>query len=432
MVIKSSKIILGSLLIACFSKLHVISEIFYALIEPSIDAVYFIPDTDSDTELQRSSVPSINVPLRFEVRHSNITADGSDSYRFCFILSHSQELSRVEYKEYCVPTLKTSLSIHDLSEGDYLLRSYIKQLNQHSQTDTISADSVVIPQSVQSRSFQIVSYRRVLPSISYINSDPVNLVPDLRSMQAEYVLEYQFIESSSLLPLADFVVCLYIMDAVSRELIVARTCTTDIQSAMMLRHLPIGKYHIHSYLRRKIPSSARDTNKNIEDRKADEIVLDVTVLQLDQIEDSRIIIGVTTSEFIADSHSGVADIVIPYQTVGPRVILRQLHTCIVMQDQHHNNEGRTSPGNNCQPSTRSELTLSNIKPGVYKLTLFLAVIDPDSGEPTMQYPSSEVSTAVIVQLPSEFIPSYDWKPLHAWHTIPSGIETRYAISYHIG
>lgn len=430
MINTSSKIILGSLLIACCSKLHVISEIFYALIEPSIDAVYFIPDTDSDTELQRSSVPGINVPLRFEVRHFNKTTDYSDSYRFCFILSHSHELSRVEYKEYCVPTLKTSLSIHDLSEGDYFLSSYIKQLNQHSQTDTISADSVVIPQSVQSRSFQIVSYRRVLPSISYINSDPVNLVPDLRSMQAEYVLEYQFIEASSLLPLSDFVVCLYIMDAASRELIVARTCTTHIQSAMTLRHLPIGKYHIHSYLRRKTPSSVRDTNKNIEDRKVDEIVLNVTVMQLDQIEASRIIIGATASEFVADSHSGVADIVVPCQTVGPRVILRQLHMCIVMQDQHHNNEGRTSPDSSCQPSTRSELTLSNIKPGVYILTLFLAVIDLDSGESTMQYPSSEVSTAVTVQLPSEFIPSYDWKPLHAWHTIPSGIETRYAISYH--
>jgi len=428
MIITLFKIILVSLLIACCSKLHAISEIFYALIEPNIDAVYFIPDTDSDTELQRSSVPSINVPLRFEVRHHNKTTDCGDSYRFCFILSHSHELSRVEYKEYCVPTLKTSLSIYDLSEGDYLLSSYIKQLNQHSQTDAISADSVVIPQSVQSRRFQIVSYRRVLPIISYINSDPVNLVPDLRSMQAEYVLEYQFIETSSLLPLADFVVCLYIMNAASTELIVTRTCTTQIQSAMTLRHLPIGKYHIHSYLRRKTPSSVRD----IEDRKVDEIVLNVTVMQLDQIEASRIIIGATTSEFVADSHSGVADIVVPYQTVGPLVILRQLHMCIVIQDQHHNNDGRTSPVSSCQPSTRSELTLSNIKPGVYILTLFLAVIDLDSGEPMMQYPSSEVSTAVTVQLPSEFIPSYDWKPLHAWHTIPSGIETRYAISYHIG
>ena len=433
MIITSSKIILGSLLIACCCKLHAISDIFYALIEPSTDAVYFIPDTDTDTNLNRSSVIGINIPLRFEVTQFNNTTDGSDTYRFCFILSHSRELNRVEYKEYCVSTLKTSLSIHDLSEGDYLLSSYIKQLNQHSQIDKITADSVIIPQSVQSRSFQIISYRRALPRISYVNSDPVNVVPDLRSMQAEYVLEYQFIESSSLLPLADFVVCLYIMDAVSTEPVMDRTCTTHLQSSMTLRHLPIGKYHIHSYLRRKTSSSVRvaDNNNNIEDGKADDIVLNVTVLQLDQIEASRIIVEATALEFVADIHSGVADIVVPYQTLGPRVILQQLHMCIVMLDQHHNNEEKTSPGSSCQPSTRSELTLSNIKPGVYILTLFLAVIDPDSGEPTIQYPSSEVTAAVSVQLPSEFIPSYEWKPLHAWHTIPSGIETRYALSYHV-
>ena len=171
MIMTSSKIILGSLLIACCCKLHAISDIFYALIEPSTDAVYFIPDTDTDTNLNRSSVIGINIPLRFEVTQFNNTTDGSDTYRFCFILSHSRELNRVEYKEYCVSTLKTSLSIHDLSEGDYLLSSYIKQLNQHSQIDKITADSVIIPQSVQSRSFQIISYRRALPRISYVNSD---------------------------------------------------------------------------------------------------------------------------------------------------------------------------------------------------------------------------------------------------------------------
>lgn len=425
MIIASSKIILGSLLIACCSKLHAISEIIYALIEPSIDAVYFIPDTNTDTDKK------INIPLRFEVTHFNNTTHGSDAYRFCFILSHSHENSRIEYKEHCVSTLKTSFSIHDLSEGDYLLNSYIKQLNQLSQTNTITADSAIIHQSAQSRSFQIVSYQRILPRISYINSDPVNLVPDLRSMRAEYVLEYQFMELSSLLPLSDFVVCLYIIDTASRELVVARTCTTHIQSSMTLRQLPIGKYQIHSYLKRKTRSSVRDADKNIEDGKADEIVLNVTVMQLDQIEASRIIIGATELEYVADSHSGVADIVVSYQAVGPQVILQQLHMCIVMLDHHHNNEVKTSSGNSCQPSTQSELTLSNIKPGEYILTLFLAVINPDNGEPTLQYPSGEVSVAVTVQLPSEFIPSYDWKPLHTWHTIPSGIETRYAHSYHI-
>jgi hypothetical protein len=39
--------------------------------------------------------------------------------------------------------------------------------------------------------------------------------------------------------------------------------------------------------------------------------------------------------------------------------------------------------------------------------------------------STEVTMKVEVRTPEEFVPSYDWQPLHPWHTIPSGLETRY-------
>jgi len=246
-------------------------------------------------------------------------------------------------------------------------------------------------------------------------------------MQAEYLLEYQFTETTPQLPLAGFVVCLHIMDVASTQLIVDRTCTTQIHSSIKLRNLPIGQYHIHSYLKKKASSNGREDAVILEDGDTDEIVLNVNVMQLDQISAPQIMMGSIASEFVTDISTGVVDIAVPYHVMGLTTIVQQLQMCIVLLDQQHRNEVVIRYSSSCLPSTYSELTLLSIKPGLYMMTLFLAVIDPDSGEPTMQYPSSKVSVPVTVQLPSEFVPSYDWKPLHPWHTIPSGIETRYVL-----
>eukprot|EP01034_Spumella_vulgaris_P025286 gene25287-31724_t len=44
------------------------------------------------------------------------------------------------------------------------------------------------------------------------------------------------------------------------------------------------------------------------------------------------------------------------------------------------------------------------------------------------YAASSVQIPVEVRPSEEFIPTYDWQTLHAWHTIPSGIVTRLPLS----
>ena len=37
----------------------------------------------------------------------------------------------------------------------------------------------------------------------------------------------------------------------------------------------------------------------------------------------------------------------------------------------------------------------------------------------------QVTGVIDIRRPQEFAPSFDWEPLHAWHTAPKGIEIRY-------
>ena len=65
------------------------------------------------------------------------------------------------------------------------------------------------------------------------------------------------------------------------------------------------------------------------------------------------------------------------------------------------------------------LIFRKVPPGVFQIQgTFHVAGRPDV---VLQTPAS---IRVEVQLEMEFRPTYDWQPLHAWHTIPSGLITR--------
>jgi len=81
----------------------------------------------------------------------------------------------------------------------------------------------------------------------------------------------------------------------------------------------------------------------------------------------------------------------------------------------------------CLPADQNSFSLVGLSVGTYQLSFkmrdktTLQVFDDDSA-----HKGNDVH--LEVQFPLEFIPSYEWQPLHEWHTIPSGIDTKIPLS----
>lgn len=68
-----------------------------------------------------------------------------------------------------------------------------------------------------------------------------------------------------------------------------------------------------------------------------------------------------------------------------------------------------------------EFSLFKVPVGVHNFSLFFRSIHP----PHRQFLDGAASGQVEVRRMEEFVPSYEWSTLHAWHTIPHGLQTRY-------
>jgi hypothetical protein len=80
-------------------------------------------------------------------------------------------------------------------------------------------------------------------------------------------------------------------------------------------------------------------------------------------------------------------------------------------------------GETCISTSERTFALGNLPIGIYTAYLFLR-----STNPIDRRESARATVSVEVHAAEEFVPSYEWRPLREWHTIPSGIETRLPLS----
>jgi hypothetical protein len=71
--------------------------------------------------------------------------------------------------------------------------------------------------------------------------------------------------------------------------------------------------------------------------------------------------------------------------------------------------------NECSTSFKSPLTISNLNEGTYMVTLFFRNL-----KSMIHY--GPVASVVSIYEQSEFMPSYDWKPIQVYETVPSGLD----------
>lgn len=99
-------------------------------------------------------------------------------------------------------------------------------------------------------------------------------------------------------------------------------------------------------------------------------------------------------------------------------LLSHTDTCLYL---YFNSTKGISKMSHCIVSAPNlKFNLQKIPHGIHNFTLSLR----SHHHPEVTFPDSQIEGKIIVEHMIEFIPSYDWKELKPWHTIPSGVETR--------
>jgi len=136
---------------------------------------------------------------------------------------------------------------------------------------------------------------------------------------------------------------------------------------------------------------------------------------------------------VADFHTQVSksnfniDFSLGASSSFPHELLQQaaalLDVCITVQRVTSTGEEAVVPFYCLRKKDASSFSISSLPVGKFSVGLVLR-----DSQNQQVFDSSKTTAHIEVGLPVEFVPSYEWQPLRAWHTIPSGIDTRLPLS----
>lgn len=121
------------------------------------------------------------------------------------------------------------------------------------------------------------------------------------------------------------------------------------------------------------------------------------------------------------------DVSLQYNLFNPAMnVVKQIEICIQMENVI---TGLVVLPQSCVRSDHNMIGLKAIVEGDYRITLICRL----AFAPFTSYPNSEKTSMVYIRRSSAFLPTYEWKRVHAWESVPAGLEIRYSIlfSWHI-
>eukprot|EP01036_Dinobryon_divergens_P025422 gene25423-33968_t len=294
----------------------------------------------------------------------------------------------------------------------------------------INDKKVPIADTKVDRSFTVKKYEDAIPSIRYIvptsefsSSEQPRYVYAANALTnaADVTFEYSFQEDGSPLSLDAFLVCIRIVNIDTQQLALKLSCIPSTQRTITLKNMKRGDYNIFLQLKMVSVDSSSPSSSSSSDSALNTIVMEKSERTIFlSIGDvifllPTLIMQDTLQEYAANAAS-TADVTFTYQLQGLPSAVAQVQACLQIFDLSTNTLILKPT---CVPREHTEFTLSRMKVGRYKAILTLRN-DLDF----TSYESTQREVEIDIRVPVEFKPSYDWQRLHAWHTIPSGIETR--------
>jgi hypothetical protein len=421
-----------------------------------------------------------SVIIKYDISNLPAPEDSSDT-ELCFQL-YSYPSGLELLPNYCLPRSEWSLqgtkSLNDVPLGTFDLTVFLKRQE---------AGALTVISNVNAR-FTIKAFEELLPRIvmtgtveagdkAVAESDLYRFFPDHASALSEKLDHQRYMEVASKydsngdgqatditipfdfgatsLPLDTLHVCADIVnmgvDAGPSETL---SCFSTTETSITLYGVKPGTYVLRLVLSDSddratvsegvMKAVAATNNRN--GRRLFEKSGVITVIEVKPLQEAMPTIGFLFDfiEAAVEPHMHSVDVKFQYVIVGAPTAVAQVQPCVRVQSKlmnvhsaDHNidadsgsaalsdatavTETETLPFT-CVNRDQLSLTLSKLKVDDHTVTLTLRL----SEEPHKVFANTEKTFTVFVRDRVEFVPSYDWQPLHEWHTIPAGLETRSA------
>ena len=358
--------------------------------QPKQEGMYF---TDTTTATAK-------IPLEYQLFGLD---KAIDLFEFCFMVK-SNRYGTIYMQEQCIPAKHQQLVMSQMKEDEYTINYYLKE--------KIGDESIQISSSIASNVFTVQSYESALPKIEILNhpvGDKIIVIADDATATGQLVIDYRY--SSTMIDTSTLTLCAKIVDVIHNIVKVNWTCLQPKDRRLVLNNLNLGQYAITMIL--------ADLRQQINGQSGFLPSTQIQkVIEIDSLQKHlpTLVLINPVQEYVVDSSSKTSMVQIVFQVDGLLNAIQQVGVCLSIQDEN----GRDIVKHSCVPPSNNVMTLQKVPLGNYLAQLVLV----NAKNINQIYSESRIYFDITTKEPIEFIPTYDWRPLRAWHTIPSGLETR--------
>lgn len=379
--------------------------------EPQPEALFALKD----------NVRVISIPVSFQIFDRGVKPDIGESGRLKMCIRVKVQPSGEDFvTESCVDEDSNTLQITRIPAGSYTFHFCLK-----------STAGDMIPFSSLVSTVTVKRFTDLLPKLSWALDDNAgafaagDAIPTLTFVsddKARVTLRYT--TSSEAMPLANFQACFratHYGDHDDQD-IMPLTCTDIEKRAVTLSNLEAGReYSVYLSLR---AAASPFTHYKAET----ETVIRVRILRLEQALPSLKMVPDGRREFGISDADSIVSIPFSFAVEGHHAALDQVQVCLHADKTVVSDGGQTMMLQyvpfTCLQREQTEISLPRVTMGNYTLHALLRMASP----PHKSFDVTAVRSDMRVEVMREFIASYDWQPLHAWHTIPAGLVTRLPLS----
>lgn len=347
----------------------------------------------------------------------------------------------------CMETIHRRLELANFRAGQYTITAVLRE----KETKNVLDYTRIV------NSFNVIAYADILPVIDIpVQAGDIHVAANAGSGLAAVDIPFSILPSSqqsSFLDIGAFTVCATVEDRATQQVLVSWTCLKNADRALSLNQLQPGHaYEVH--LRLRDTSNADRSPKSL--LASTEVVRTVVIRELLPLVPSIALLPQTPRDYGVDTVDGTVSLQFHYalQYPFPEVfnVENQLFVCLHLR---HSTVPFTTTATtattaaddtvshtdvtttviipySCVPAKNDYISVPQMKRGYYQAELSVSIDQRQRVAESTTSKSTDASPRrvvfdVDVRPMEEFTPTYEWQPLHAWHTIPSGIETRLPI-----
>mmetsp|Transcript_17383 Transcript_17383/g.16722 ORF Transcript_17383/g.16722 Transcript_17383/m.16722 type:complete len:493 (-) Transcript_17383:36-1514(-) len=391
--------------------------IFLKLFSAQLPVITLNLPVESSTIVKRNMNHKVSTTVRYDI---NSDLSSLQNLELCMQLDErSDNRQLLPLSCFIVAEGSNANTLNDLPLGDFIVSLVWRNT---------SPSYEVQEESKVSASFSVKAIDTLLPIIEFISHNPIRMysfhairkteegfemvVAAISNKQTDVTVEYSL--GSSLLNIEGYDICAQLTHVDTNLEVLKLTCVPNTQRSLTFQAMNIGSYILVLSIGKIQPGN--DQREMYESSKKD---LNIIIKNLNDV-----LPVVSFEEKIKEvaliSPEESVDVLIHLELKGLPSALSLVQICVQVDK-----EDKTSIiPLRCLEAPTSQITIRKLQTGIHNVQLILRL----KTEPFTLFQSTEANMLIEVRHSVEFVPTYTWQRLHAWHSIPIGIQTRLPLS----